>query len=435
MKKLSWLLILALLLSMTGVFAASADEEVVTLTFMGWEASPLETESVLKGIETFQAANPNIKVEYNPINGDYNQKLLTMIAGDAAPDTFFMGADQYRNYQLKGALLDLTDYFFDEFELESFIPSSAAIMNIDGHIYGVSSCTVNPAIYYNADLFDAAGVEYPPKDPTKAWTWDEFVEAAVALTKFNDDGSTDVYGVYGIDNDYARTGLYYAAGGRYYNEDITAADVDNETFRTVMQQIKDLREVHKASPQNSLFDSSQGAMGMSGPQMLQTGKIAMFLDGSWVMQELAGMGFNVGVGCLPKMGSSDVAISTGQAHVHSAWEKTQHPDEAWRFLAFLSSEEYQLDLVRAGLWMPNRTAMYEPDAIERWYNKDVYGEGYELMAPYFRDAIALQRALNPKSKCQTIISDELNLFFSAESMDMEDLVANITTEVNNELSK
>jgi ABC-type glycerol-3-phosphate transport system substrate-binding protein len=36
-------------------------------------------------------------------------------------------------------------------------------MSIDGHIYGVSSCTVSPAIYYNKDIFDAAGVAYPPR--------------------------------------------------------------------------------------------------------------------------------------------------------------------------------------------------------------------------------------------------------------------------------
>jgi len=34
----------------------------VTLTFMGWEASPLETESVRKGIALFESWNPDIKV-------------------------------------------------------------------------------------------------------------------------------------------------------------------------------------------------------------------------------------------------------------------------------------------------------------------------------------------------------------------------------------
>ena len=124
MKKTCLLLVLALLATLLGsVPAALAEKEPVTITFMGWEASPLETESVLNGIKLFESKNPDIKVEYTPINGTYAEKLLTMIAGDAAPDTFFMGMGEYRNFQEKGVLLDLTDYFNAEYKLDDFIPS------------------------------------------------------------------------------------------------------------------------------------------------------------------------------------------------------------------------------------------------------------------------------------------------------------------------
>lgn len=431
MKRLCWLLVLALMAgTLMGLPAAQADE-IVELSFMGWEASPLETESVLKGIKLFESNNPDIKVSYNPINGDYAQKLLTMIAGDAAPDTFFMGTNQYRNFQLKGVLMDLTDYFNQEYTVNEFIPSSAEIMQIDGRIYGVSSCTVSPAIYYNADLFDAAGVEYPPKNPAEAWTWDEFVEAAKALTQYNEDGSINVFGVYGAENSDPRTALYFAAGGKYMTDDLTAAAVDNDIFRDVMTRILELRTVHNVAAQAAVLDN----MGMSGAQMLQTGKVAMLLDGSWCMQELANMDFNVGVGCLPKMGDNEVATTVGQAHVHSAWAKTEHPDEAWRFLSFLSSEEYQTDLVRAGLWMPNRTSMYEAEGIEKWYDKSVYGEDYDQMAPYFQNAIVYQSALNPVTKANDAVSDELDLYFSSEGQDLEVTIENITNNVNDALAR
>lgn len=42
----------------------------VTLQFMGWEASPLETESVQRGLRIFEEQNPGIKVEYIPVGGD-----------------------------------------------------------------------------------------------------------------------------------------------------------------------------------------------------------------------------------------------------------------------------------------------------------------------------------------------------------------------------
>lgn len=431
MKRLSWMLVLAVIVSVLIGLPVTRAEGTVELSFMGWEASPLETESVLKGIELFESGNPDIKVSYNPINGEYAQKLLTMIAGDAAPDTFFMGTDQYRNFQLKGVLMDLTAYFDKEYVIDDFIPSSAEIMQIDGKIFGVSSCTVCPAIYYNADLFDAAGVAYPPKDPAKAWTWEEFVEAAKALTQYNEDGSINVFGVYGAENDYPRTGLYFAAGGKYLTDDLTAAAVDNDIFRDVMTRILELRTVHNVAAQAAVLEN----MGMSGAQMLQTGKVAMLMDGSWCMQELANMNFNVGVGCLPKMGDNEVATTIGQAHVHSAWVGTKHPDEAWRFLSFLSSEAYQTDLVKAGLWMPNRTSMYTPEGIAKWYDKAVYGEGYDQMAPFFQNAITVQTALNPVTKANDAILNELNLYFSSEGQDLELTVENITTNVNDALSR
>ncbi|MBZ0309811.1 MAG: extracellular solute-binding protein, partial [Anaerolineae bacterium] len=42
------------------------------------------------------------------------------------------------------------------------------------------------AIFYNKDMFDAAGLEYP----TAEWTWDDFAAAAEALTNADED----VYG-------------------------------------------------------------------------------------------------------------------------------------------------------------------------------------------------------------------------------------------------
>ena len=47
-------------------FASPAADsgKTVELTFMGWEASPLETAAVKNGIAAFEAAYPNIKVNY-----------------------------------------------------------------------------------------------------------------------------------------------------------------------------------------------------------------------------------------------------------------------------------------------------------------------------------------------------------------------------------
>lgn len=136
--------------SAAGSGSSGASRQKVTLKFMGWEASPLETESVKRGLDLFMQRNPNIRVEYTPVPGSqYSSKLLAMLAGNAAPDVFFLASTDYRAFQQRGVLLDLTPQFDAEFKREDFIPSAAQIMTIDGKIFGVSSCTVSPVLYYN----------------------------------------------------------------------------------------------------------------------------------------------------------------------------------------------------------------------------------------------------------------------------------------------
>ncbi|MDR1470843.1 MAG: extracellular solute-binding protein, partial [Spirochaetaceae bacterium] len=135
MKKNVFLLVVAV--SLAALFpackkekASSEDSGTVTLTFVGWEASPLETEAVRNGIAKFEAANPGIKVQYSPTSGDYNAKLLASIAGNSAPDVFFAGSDTYRTLVKRGVLLDITERFSSNFPLDDFIESSRTIMTV-----------------------------------------------------------------------------------------------------------------------------------------------------------------------------------------------------------------------------------------------------------------------------------------------------------------
>lgn len=399
----------------------------VTLQFMGWEASPLETESVKKGLTTFMSKNPNIKVEYTPVPGaQYTSKLLTMMAGNAAPDVFFCGTGDYRSFQERRVLLDLTGYFEKEFKIDEFIPSSVEIMRINGHIYGVSSCTVSPVLYYNKDIFDKAGLPYPPSNPDKAWTWEEFVDVAKKLT-IKDGDKTTQFGAYGLENFYMTTAAILENGGKVFNDDISKCLLNTPETKQVLQAILDLRKKEGVSPEAIVMEK----IGMRPAQMLQSGKLAMLVDGSWALQELAQMKFPVGVGVLPKFKE---ALTHGQAHVHAAWIKTPNPQQAWTLISFLSSEEYQIDLIKAGLWMPNRRSLYTEEGIAKWYNKDVHPEGFKELVPYFEKAQAWPQALNSKAKVNDIINDELEGFWY-DNKPIDEVLARVEQRANEELAK
>ncbi|HHV93870.1 MAG TPA: sugar ABC transporter substrate-binding protein, partial [Firmicutes bacterium] len=278
-----YVLIMAMVLVSLLVLTPLAGAKI-KLQFMGWEASPFETQSVMKGLKLFMEQNPDIEVEY--IAGrfeEHHTKLLTMMAGGAAPDVFFLAAEPfYRDFQKRNVLYDITSFFDSEFELDDFIPIDQAKMLIDGHIYGISSCIVAPVLYYNMDLFDAAGIPYPPSHPDEMWSWDEFVAVAKKLT-IKQGNRTVQFGAYGFENAPPWIPMIWSNEGEIFSEDYSRCVLaEDDNAKEVLRKILDLRVVHGASPDASYMEN----MGMSAAQMLQTGRVAMLADGSWALQEL-----------------------------------------------------------------------------------------------------------------------------------------------------
>src|SRR5690606_26936934 len=130
----------------------------------------------------------------------------------------------------------LTQYFNDELTVDDFIPSSASVMQIDGSIYGVSSCTVSPVLYYNKDLFDEAGMPYPPSNPDEAWTWEEFADVAEKLT-IKEGDKVDQFGTYGFTTFPNTVATILENEGAIFNEDYTATMMNSSEANVVLESI------------------------------------------------------------------------------------------------------------------------------------------------------------------------------------------------------
>jgi multiple sugar transport system substrate-binding protein len=389
---------------------------------MGWAASPLETQAVKNGIAVFEKQNPGIKVTYTPTqSGDnYIAKVLAAIAGNSLPDVFFLASDTYRTVVSKGSLLDITDNFNASFPLEDFIQSSRTIMSVDGRIYGISSCTVSPVILYNKTIFDAVGEPYPSADPAKCWTIDEFRAVAKRLTK---DG---IWGCFGLEAEPMYNPQILSAGGSVYKDNYTRSALNTPEVKRVWETIKAIRVEDKTSPADSTLENA----GMSARQMLATGKVAMLADGSYTMQEFSTLGFPVGIAPMPSYGK---ALTVGQAHLHVISKNTKHPAESWKFLTFLSGMDYQGQLCKEGLWLPNRYSMWEPgpNGIDGWYDEARLGPYYRQMRNYLRDAEVDPRAMQLSNRFRDIIREEADRYFK-QNAPIEVCLANIEKRTDEE---
>ena len=68
------------------------------------------------------------------------------------------------------------------------------------------------------------------------------------------------------------------------------------------------------------------------------------------------------------------------AHCHVISSDTDQPDASWALLQYLSSNEYQLGLCQAGLWLPSHTSLLTEEGLGEWLTPEVHREGYGQIA-------------------------------------------------------
>ncbi len=177
---------LALLLS-TATAQAQTD-----ITYLLW-GSPQEGEVWTQIAAAFEATHPDINVTVEVADWDsYWEKLRVQMAGGTPPDVFAMDAPLYPDWQARGVLLNLQPYLdADPALLDGVYPITLDAYKTPEGMFGLPRDFQTIVLYYNKDMFDAAGVAYPTAD----WTYADFRSAAKTLTLDKDgDGSTDQWG-------------------------------------------------------------------------------------------------------------------------------------------------------------------------------------------------------------------------------------------------
>ncbi|MGN6221473.1 MAG: ABC transporter substrate-binding protein [Microbacterium sp.] len=161
--------------SSNGDDAAAPEESSgpVTLTMSGWSLDT--TPEFQKLADAFHEKNPDVTIELKGYDAaEYNTLVTADLAAGSAPDIITQKEVKYvPTFVNGGQLLDVSDV-----KLPDGI-SGAKSYEVDGTAYAVPYRNDSWVLYYNKALFDQAGVDYP--DGT--WTWDDYADAADALTK------------------------------------------------------------------------------------------------------------------------------------------------------------------------------------------------------------------------------------------------------------
>lgn len=307
------------------------------ITFSTWGS--LEEKKVNEEIiKAFEEKHPGTKVNLCYIPDEYTTKIETMFIGKNAPDVIYGHPSYFAKWAPQGLLMDLTEKFNETPELAD--QSKFNTQLYDAFKYeGKNIATVNGAdtflVYYNKDLFDQAGIDYPNAD----WTWEQLIEAAKKLT-IVENGKPKQYGI-SVNEGLAQI-FMNAFGGNLFDDMNNPTEVKANTEENIkaLQFMQGLIYKDKCAPTSSDKQVLGGGF--------DSGKIAMVIDGvwstvfrrnikdfKWDLAELPASNGQRGTSCL----YAGYAIS----------KDTKNPDLAWEFAKFMESDEGQELLASCGL--------------------------------------------------------------------------------------
>ena len=353
--------------------AAEPQREIVWMARTNVVENPWEQDVA---IPAFEAANPNITVNLLIVDqADIAVKREAMIAAGEPLHVWSpnWGGNGFASDRARGLLTDLTPLIErDDVNIGAFIPEVLAIYETEGSQYGFPFLTTGSYMFYNMDLFDAAGLDYPPVSwDDQTWTWDRALEIAQQLTTDADDPINATYGwVEGMWPVEAVTWLFDAfpwPEGAFDTGFAQSVDFTSENAVKAFQSRHDLTYLHKVAPDAA---SVEGLNALGGD--FQSGKVAMKTTGGWgwwvyspVTPDVEG-GFCWGVAPLP---FGDTNAPTRAVIFTDPWVITrglegQELEDAWTFVKYLISEDAAREYMQATNTPPTQHTL-----LEEWYQQ------------------------------------------------------------------
>lgn len=303
----------------------------LTFTMWGGEA---DKDTYQERLDLAKEKYPDIDVELIYIPEEYAQKVQTMIAGNTAPDIMQL-AEEVHIYSSKNQLAPLNELIEEaDIDLDARFGTVYNNYSQDGNVYALPDRGGSLIVYYNKDLFDEAGVEYPTED----WTWDDLLAASKKLTKKEGDKIVQ-WGV-GVGDWWPLWMSFMYQNGGGILDDEGNPIINSPKNIEAMQFVVDLIHKHKVAPSNKDY-ANMGDIGAD--QLFAQGKLAIDFTGFWNIggaSEVEELNWDIAPLWQHKE-KGTIPFGSGLAITN----QSKHKEEAFKIIEFLTGEEGQLPIV------------------------------------------------------------------------------------------
>ena len=310
----------ALSVALLGCLSAPADaqeakKEDVVVWGISYSPDSKGTEAM---VAEFQRRHPEYNVRVLSMGAGKMDptKLMTSIVGNVAPDVIYQDRFTIGDWASRGAFLPLDDFLKNDPDPtkptpSQYYPAAWEEASFDKKVYAIPSVADDRVLYWNkgifrenADKLRAAGLD--PDRPPKNWS--ELLAYSKVLTVFNADGTLKRAGY--LPN-FGNAWLYlyaYQMNASFMSADGKKCTLDTPASEKALQFMVDGYDIVGGYEKAKAFET--GFLGKENDAFL-IGKVAMKVDGDWILADLARYGQNVELATAPAPIPDDRLAGTG----------------------------------------------------------------------------------------------------------------------------
>jgi len=318
--------------------SVSIDTTPVTLSFWSDFSPGGDTEAQLQHVfDTFHAQYPWITVK--PVGNKDDQAIVAAINGGVPPDVALsFSPDHIGKFCSSGAFNDLQPYIdASNVDMTQFPPSTQTYTQFDGIQCSLPMLADAYGLYYNTDLFAAAGISEPPATIT------QLTADTKALTEFNPDGSIKRAGYIpwnGFYGEWGMAALAQSFGCPWFNEDGTSA-VNSDCWQQAFAWQKEMVDFY-GGPDNIVNFLSGLGDEWSPDNGFHTGQVAMMYDGEWRVDSIGDQAPKLSFATAPfpvaDANSDQYGSGVIGGNLLGIPKGAAHPDDSWLLIHYLATD-------------------------------------------------------------------------------------------------
>ncbi len=385
--------------------ATSSAAAPVTITYSNFISNGGNEDNMAAIVSAFEAANPTIKVDVSTMPyADYFTALQTDLAAGTTADVFDIEYATYPTYQAAGAFAPL-----DGVDTSVYRGDIAAAYQTDGVSYALPTSFSTVVLYFNKDLFDAAGVAYPTSD----WTWADEKAAAEKLT----NTTAGVWGDYQPISYYEFYKALVQAGGKFLSDDGKSVTFDSPEGIAAAKWL-----VEKSGMTMPTTEQGAGTPDFD-TSLWAGGKLAMWHSGIWMFGAAKDSGFAWDIAVEPGDVANASAVFSNAVAVSANSSKKE---AAQKFAAYLTSSQVMVDTrLKAGWELP---AISDTTLLATYLDQGAPANRQAVFDSL--DGIALPPVIGAnQSEMQDIVGAQLTEA-AAGRMSVEDALASAASQIN-----